>query len=118
MRTTRITSRLALVAVLALPGGCLYSLPIQQGNVLNPDLVSQLEPGMTRSQVMFLLGTPMIPNGFNTDRWDYYFYVKAKRGVANTASKRLTVWFKDEKVDHLEGDAAPQPKAPAAPAAG
>jgi len=118
MRTIKFSSRLALVAVLGFLGGCLYSLPIQQGNVLNPDLVSQLEPGMTRSQVMFLLGTPMIPNGFNTDRWDYYFYVKAARGRANTDSKRLTVWFKDEKVDHLEGDAAPKPKTSPTPVAG
>ena len=107
MRTIKPFWYAILIALSGLASGCLYRMPIQQGNVLNPDLVAQLEPGMTRSQVLFLLGTPMIPNGFNTDRWDYYFYYKAPRG-SYTASSRLTVWFKNEKVDHLEGDAAPK----------
>ncbi len=114
MRTIKLSSRFALLALLALASGCLYRMPIQQGNVLNPDLVAQLEPGMTRSQVMFLLGTPMLPNGFNTDRWDYYYYSKYGRTV-RADTKRLTVWFKNEKVDHFDGDAAP--KTPATPAA-
>jgi outer membrane protein assembly factor BamE len=117
MRTNTILSRLAaplaLAGLLLLPG-CLYRMPIQQGNVLNPDQVKQLEPGMTRSQVMFLLGTPMVPNGFNTDRWDYYYFVDAGRRF-KPETKRLVVWFKDEKVERVEGDAVPP--APAAAAA-
>jgi outer membrane protein assembly factor BamE len=87
-------------------------MEVQQGNKLNQDLVAQLEPGMTRSQVLFLLGTPMVPNGFNTDRWDYYYFRKDERGKVRT-SERLTVWFKDEKVDRFEGNAAPEPGDPA-----
>jgi outer membrane protein assembly factor BamE len=115
MRTILSARLLALVAACALVSGCLYHMRIDQGNVLNPDLVAQLEPGMTRSQVMFLLGTPMVPNGFNTDRWDYYYYFKDDKGKVR-ASQRLTVWFKDEKVDHFEGDALPKDM-PAATAA-
>jgi outer membrane protein assembly factor BamE len=102
----RITTfpRLVLLAVLVLTSGCLYRMPIQQGNMLNPDLVSQLESGMTRKQVLFLLGTPMVPNGFNTDRWDYYFFLRAASGKT-IESKHLTVWFKGENVDRIEGDA-------------
>ncbi len=117
MRIIKLFSRLALISALGLAGGCLYRMPVQQGNMLNRDLVAQLEPGMTRSQVMFLLGTPMVPNGFNTDRWDYYYYFKDARGNVR-ASQRLTVWFKDDKVDHFDGDAAPKAKAPAAAATG
>jgi outer membrane protein assembly factor BamE (lipoprotein component of BamABCDE complex) len=117
MRTAKHSTRICLLLVLGLMGGCLYRMPIQQGNVLNPDQVAQLEPGMTRSQVMFLLGTPMVPNGFNTDRWDYYFYVKDQRGDASQ-TRRLTVWFKDDKVDHFDGNAAPKPGKPATQAAG
>jgi outer membrane protein assembly factor BamE len=75
---------------------------------------------MTRSQVMFLLGTPMVPNGFNTDRWDYYYYVKFNRRIPSQ-TKRLTVYFKDDKVERVERTdntvpvAAPAP-APAQPA--
>lgn len=108
----RLAAPLALGCALLL-SGCLYRMPIQQGNVLNPDQVKQLEPGMTRSQVMFLLGTPMVPNGFNTDRWDYYYFVDAGRRF-KPETKRLVVWFKDEKVDHFEGDAAAAPATPPA----
>jgi outer membrane protein assembly factor BamE len=101
MRPSTLLQRLALVGLLALGTGCLYRMPIQQGNVLDPIQVDQLEKGMTRSQVMFLLGTPMVPNGFNTDRWDYYYFVDA--GVRHiTATKRMTVYFKDDKVERVE----------------
>lgn len=108
MRTHTIIARFAAPVALGgllLLSGCLYRMPVQQGNVLNPDQVRQLEPGMTRSQVMFLLGTPMVPNGFNTDRWDYYYFVDAGRRF-KPETKRLVVWFKDEKVERVEGDAA------------
>jgi outer membrane protein assembly factor BamE len=97
-------SRFVLLAIVVLASGCLYRMPIQQGNMLNPDLVSQLESGMTRKQVLFLLGTPMVPNGFNTDRWDYFFYMRAASGET-IESKHLTVWFSGDKVERLEGDA-------------
>jgi outer membrane protein assembly factor BamE len=104
MRPNKLPGRLALIALLALASGCLYRLPIQQGNVLNHDLVAQLEPGMTRSQVKFLLGTPMLPNGFDADRWDYYCYAKFSRDFP-VETRRLSVWFKDEKVERFDGDA-------------
>jgi outer membrane protein assembly factor BamE len=113
MRPTTTALHLPLFILLLLAGGCLYRMPIQQGNVLNPEQVAQLEPGMTRSQVMFLLGTPMVPNGFNTDRWDYYYYVDTGRRVRDRLTKRLVVWFRDDKVERVEGDAA-APKAGAA----
>jgi outer membrane protein assembly factor BamE (lipoprotein component of BamABCDE complex) len=58
----------------------------------------------------------MVPNGFNTDRWDYYYFVDAGRRF-KPETKRLVVWFKDEKVERVEGDAAPPSAAPAAAAA-
>jgi outer membrane protein assembly factor BamE len=82
-------------------------MPIQQGNFLDANQVAQLETGMTRSQVSFLLGTPMVPNGFNNDRWDYYYFIKVGRKASGTESKRLTVWFKDDKVDHVDRSDAP-----------
>jgi outer membrane protein assembly factor BamE (lipoprotein component of BamABCDE complex) len=100
MRPISLTLRITLVALLGLASGCLYRMDIQQGNVLNKELVAQLEPGMTRSQVKFLLGTPQLPNGFNTDRWDYFCYSNNPQ-----ETRRLTVWFKDEKVDHIDADA-------------
>jgi outer membrane protein assembly factor BamE len=104
MRPNKYSGRLVLIALLGLASGCLYRMPIQQGNVLNHDLVAQLEPGMTRSQVMFLLGSPMLPNGFDADRWDYYCYAKFGRSE-RPETRRLSVWFKDEKVERFDGDA-------------
>ena len=55
-----------------LASGCVYRMSISQGNYLVTDSVSQLKEGMTRSQVRFLLGTPMVPDACNNARWDYY----------------------------------------------
>lgn len=107
----------AALAVFVLLGGCLYRMDVQQGNLLDQNQVSQLEPGMTRSQVLYLLGTPMVPEGFNDDRWDYYHYIGKGREIRQT--RRLTVWFSNDKVERIEDDAPPRPaaSAPAAPTA-
>lgn len=104
MRTQIHMLRLPLLALLAITlTGCLYRMEVQQGNHLDESQVSQLETGMTRSQVLYLLGTPMVPEGFNADRWDYYHYRDS--GSGQTATRRLTVWFKDGVVERIEDDA-------------
>jgi outer membrane protein assembly factor BamE len=110
MRTAHQKSLvLLLLAGALLASACVYHMPIQQGNFLDKKQVDQLETGMTRSQVAFLLGTPMIPNGFDRNRWDYYYYARfSKKYRADTF--RVTVYFKDEKVDHV--DKPPEPEAP------
>lgn len=112
MRTLSLGARLALISLLALASGCLYRMEVQQGNMLDDDQVAQLETGMTRSQVLFLLGTPMVPDAFNSDRWDYYHYRDTGRRILQT--RRVTVWFKDDVVERFEDDAAAS--APASPA--
>lgn len=108
MRTTSTrVGALAALGIALLCAGCLYRMPIQQGNFLDANQVAQLETGMTRPQVRFLLGTPMVPNGFDNDRWDYYYFIKVNRKASGTDTKRLTVWFKDDKVDHVDRSDAP-----------
>ncbi len=111
MRTVHFKSLSAQVLLAFVLTDCVYRMPIQQGNFLDKNQVDQLEPGMTRSQVMFLLGTPMVPDGFNNDRWDYYYFAKySRRTPGDTA--RVVVYFKDEKVDHvvkLDVPGAPPP---------
>jgi outer membrane protein assembly factor BamE len=89
-----------------LAGGCVYRMSIQQGNYLVTESVSQLKEGMTRSQVRFLLGTPMVPDAFNDERWDYYYFYSSKY-FKEPLKRRLTVYFVDEKVARYENQGVP-----------
>lgn len=88
-----------------IPGIGPYKIDIQQGNYVNQDMVSKLKPGMTRSQVRFILGTPLVVDMFRTNRWDYV-YVYEKRGRV-TEHRKLTVIFEDDKLARVEGDVVP-----------
>lgn len=103
--------RLALSTILIALGGfsatgCVYKMSIQQGNYLVADSVGQLKEGMTRSQVRFLLGTPMVPDAFDDSRWDYYYYFKSKQ-YPDPLKRRLTVYFQDERVQRYENQGVP-----------
>jgi outer membrane protein assembly factor BamE len=103
--------RLALPTILLafgalLASGCVYKMNIQQGNYLVPDSVSQLKEGMTRSQVRFLLGTPMVPVAFDDSRWDYYYFFNSQKFKA-PLKRRLTVFFADDKVARYENQGVP-----------
>lgn len=79
-----------------------YRLTIQQGNIITKDMLEQLEPGMTRRQVNFVLGTPLLIDSFHQDRWDYYYSVRDSEG--EIVSRRLTVFFDGDQLSHYEGD--------------
>lgn len=95
-----------LLAAAVLSSGCVYKMNIQQGNYLVPESVSQLKEGMTRSQVRFLLGTPMVPDAFDESRWDYYYYFSSRR-IKEPAKRRLTVYFAEDKVQRIENQGVP-----------
>jgi outer membrane protein assembly factor BamE len=82
-----------------------YKFDIQQGNVVTQEMIARLKPGMTRAQVRFTLGTPLVVDPFRADRWDYVF-VYMKQGVV-TEQRRIMVVFKDDKLDRIEGDVVP-----------
>ncbi|HEX6636033.1 MAG TPA: outer membrane protein assembly factor BamE [Steroidobacteraceae bacterium] len=86
--------------------GCVYKMNIQQGNYLVADSVSQLKEGMTRSQVRFLLGTPMVPDAFDDSRWDYYYFFSSRK-IKEPLKRRLTVYFQDDKVQRIENLGVP-----------
>jgi len=102
-----LLSRLAAagLALLLATGasGCVYRMTVQQGNYLDPKQVAQLQAGMTRSQVRFLLGTPMLPDAFDRDRWDYLYYQKVGR-LKKPDQRRLTVFFEEDKVARFENE--------------
>lgn len=88
-----------------LPGLSAHKMDIQQGNYVTQDMVEKLKPGMTRNQVKFALGTPLVTDPFHNDRWDYV-YVFQKRGRV-VEHRKLVVVFKDDKLERIEGDAIP-----------
>jgi outer membrane protein assembly factor BamE len=96
LRTGLIAAGFALAA-----GGCVYRINIQQGNFLKQTDVDQVQAGMTRSQVRYLLGTPMVADSFNKERWDYIYYLKKGR-TRHVDSRRVTVYFDGDKVARLD----------------
>ncbi len=113
----KIPHRLLLgLALAALASGCVYRINIQQGNFLDQAAVEQVKPGMTRSQVRYLLGTPMVADPFEKERWDYIYYLKKGRS-SHVDSRRVTVYFDGDKVAKLDKPTAAEAAAQDASAA-
>jgi outer membrane protein assembly factor BamE len=92
-------------AACLLASACVYRINIQQGNFLDQAAVEQVKAGMTRSQVRYLLGTPMVADPFTKERWDYIYYLKKGR-TRHVDSRRVTVYFDGEKVARLDKPSA------------
>jgi outer membrane protein assembly factor BamE len=90
-----------LIALFAAIGGCVYRPDIQQGNFLELKDVDQVTEGMTRSQVRYLLGTPMISDPFEAQRWDYVYTLKRGRSRKIDRS-HFVVYFADDKVTKVD----------------
>jgi outer membrane protein assembly factor BamE len=87
LRIVLLAATLALSSCFLTP----HRIDVQQGNYFDPDAVAKLKPGMTRSQVRFLMGTPLITDPFHPDRWDYLFINRPKGKLKQ--ERRLTLWF-------------------------
>ena len=99
----RALARLLLVASVAASVSCVYRMPIQQGNHLDETTVAQVKAGMTRAQVRYLLGTPMVPGGFINDRWDYDYYLKLRR-LTTARRAHAAVYFHNDLVERVDSD--------------
>jgi len=105
-----LATTVALLIALAGSSGCVYRPDIQQGNLLLPSDVEQVTVGMTRSQVRFLLGTPMVSDPFAPQRWDYV-YRKTYGRESRPDTAHFVVRFEGDKVvaiEKLEVEGAPQ----------
>lgn len=104
--------RLVLVTSLLLLAGCqyfqfpgVYKIGIQQGNIVTQEMVDQLKPGMTKRQVRYVMGNPLIEDTFNPERWDYFYsFIPAK---GETTQERISIYFEDDSMSHFTGDFAP-----------
>ena len=99
---------LSILLTLSTLAGCgigfpgVYRINIPQGNIVDQEMVDQLKPQMTRRQVRFVLGTPIVEDTFNADRWDYVWVIR--RGNDNLLRSQLTVIFDDDKLVDVKGD--------------
>ncbi len=100
-RFLRITGILLALLLLA---SCIktYKHDVQQGNIIDPDRLSRLELGMTKSDVQTLLGTSLLQDSFHPDRWDYFYSLRKAR-KKDTEKKLLTLYFKDGKLYQIVG---------------
>ena len=77
--------------------GCVYQANLSQGNLLKQEDLDQVEVGMTRAQVRFLLGTPMVDDPFHADRWDYVYFLRVGRNSA-TFKRWVSIYYSGEIV--------------------
>jgi outer membrane protein assembly factor BamE len=99
---------LVLIAALSTAGcGILYKQPIYQGNLLEKTNVDQLQAGMSKQQVLVLLGTPSIEDPFHHDRWDYTASQRVGR-IGRTDIKNFTLYFEGDTLARWEGEYFPE----------
>jgi outer membrane protein assembly factor BamE len=98
---------LALLAFVPLAGcGLIYKVDVQQGNLFDKTTVDSLKPGMTKRQVLLVMGSPAVISPFDQNRWDYVSSIR--RGRHTMDSKDLTLYFKDDALVKIDGDYFPE----------
>lgn len=108
-KTKFLLTSLTFVGLLAL-AGCsfpgVYKIDVQQGNVVTQDMIDQLRPGMTRSQVRFIMGNPLLTDTFHANRWDYLYSIQP--GGGKRLQERVSVIFNgNDQLAGLSGDFMP-----------
>ena len=102
-----------LVVAVLLTGGCtnglnalkLYRVPVQQGNIVTQEMIDKIKPGMTKSQVAFVLGEPVLKDPFNDSKWIYIYSIEVP-GLF-TQKTRTTLFFDGNELKSIGGDLAP-----------
>lgn len=104
--------RLLIITSLLLLAGCqyfkfpgVYKIDVQQGNIITQEMIDQLKPGMTKRQVRFVMGTPLIEDTFSPNRWDYYYSMAPGKGEA--VKERVSIFFDGDYLTHFTGDFSP-----------
>ncbi len=112
LRTPLLVTLLVCVSLLVaacstirLPG--VYRLDIQQGNVVTNEMLDQVELGMGRRQVRFILGTPLLTDPFNQDRWDYLYSLQ--KGGGDRVQRHISLSFENDLLVRIEGDIPTDP---------
>ena len=103
---------LLVLTVTTLLTACTFGLPrvhritVQQGNVITQEMIDKLKPGMTRRQVAFVMGEPVLRNSFDPDRWDYVYSVLIPN--IGTQQMKMSLFFENDVLAYFTGDMAPK----------
>ncbi len=102
--------QLLALALLATLTGCtdfpgVYKMDVPQGNTVTQEQIDQLRPGMTQSQVRYVMGTPLIEDTFHENRWDYVYHLVEEDKMR--ANQRVTLYFDKGLLARIEGDMRP-----------
>jgi outer membrane protein assembly factor BamE len=98
---------LALLVSIPLAGcGLVYKVDVQQGNLFDKATVDALKPGMTKRQVLLVMGSPSVVSPFDQDLWHYVSTIRRGRNVMD--HKDLTLYFKDDLLVRMDGDYFPE----------
>jgi outer membrane protein assembly factor BamE len=117
----KLVPLLVSAALIAVSGGHLtgcsylkfpgvYRIAVQQGNIIDQKKVDQLKLGMTKRQVQYIMGSPLLNDAFHEHRWDYIYQVRL--GDETLRNRRFTVYFEGEKLVRYDGDYEPNATTP------
>ena len=111
-RSRRLRTLLPALLLTTLASGCgfigfpgVYKIDIEQGNLVTQDMIEQLRPGMSRRQVRFIMGSPLVEDTFNTDRWDYPYVIR--NGTTIIREAQVSIYFQGDVLERIEGDYLP-----------
>lgn len=106
-------STVALIALFLTLGGCgfvgfpgVYRIDVEQGNLVDQEMIEQLQPGMSRRQARFIMGSPLVEDTFNPDRWDYPYVIRNGTDIIREA--KVTLVFDGDALKSVEGDYLPE----------
>ena len=100
-----VLSLLVTACSSSLPSIKPYKMPIQQGNVVTSKMMMQLKPGMTKTQVRFVMGTPLITDSFHKDQWDYFYQMEKDGAIIE--KRRVILMFEKDLLAKVKGDVVP-----------
>lgn len=90
-----------------------YKIDVEQGNLVTQEMIEQLQPGMSRRQVRFIMGSPLVEDTFHADRWDYPYVIRNGQTVIREA--QVTILFDGDRLREIKGDYLPEWAKPAEP---
>ena len=102
-----------LILICIISTSCVYRPDLQQGNLLKIENIDRIELGMTKSQIRYLLGGPVMGNPYESDRWDYIYLYQNRMNAEPSADDQrywLIVNFEDGKVTQIEKDVLTRPE--------